>query len=634
MRLTTRQPGIISYAGLDKDALWAAAKRALVQADEEPPERFSSFLPIFPSELVQSMSYIGSRADNCTPVSPQGFSIDPAEYHRAMCDEMPELYQGDNYKRNFNYDGRFIGHGVVTVDNAWATRFPQYQPFVGERLYVYMLGGGHQAVAVPESIYPHGGEMLRNMERTLRVTARCEHFISYLKRRISVGDKYDPAVFEADYLRINELLPLSIRQSELGRVMQDLCIIRGLKGEQPAQRLFTENAKRAEGIAQYAPFRCACDSFAQEPITRSTARLMQLYFEDGGYTSDLWLPYQDASEYIDRARMTLDVSALCHGFQLAPEYDPQTRGGRYPDRVRVVIVRDRDIRPMVADTINNPAYGSGMNPLGMMNRLVYLPDSRELLRQNKLALEGVHLDCRNTDVSPTEYREMVNAATAQELKGRLIDAMYRRESALSQIITGTRAYERAKALLDDKVAALSKSVSRLGAEPGHGQLSGYDADIDYLSRMAQNREGPPDDAEPVPFVPDSLREMSIESGYAMRNCVRLSGVSVLDVSEPELPDEPTPDSAPQAPDESSPASAPPPKADDKPQAAAPTGAPKAIDPAIAAKAVDPAAISWFSQALNPPLIGEQLRMFEPEPSAGVSQSKKGNHHGAKNRKKK
>lgn len=37
MRLTTRQTGIISYAGLDKDALWAKAKRAFAQADEEVP---------------------------------------------------------------------------------------------------------------------------------------------------------------------------------------------------------------------------------------------------------------------------------------------------------------------------------------------------------------------------------------------------------------------------------------------------------------------------------------------------------------------------------------------------------------------------------------------------------------------
>ena len=540
MRLTTRQSGIISYAGLDKDGLWAAAKRALAQAEEEVPERFATFLPLFPVELVQNMSYVGSRVDNNTPVSPQGFSIDPAEYHQKLCEEMPELYQGDNRRRNFNFEGKLVGRGAMTVDEAWATRFPQYQPFLGERLHVYMIGGGHQAVVVPESVYPRGGRMLRNMELEMRVSERCEHFVNYIKRRMGVGEKYDPAVFETDYLRVNDLLPVVIRQSELGHVMQDLCILRDLKGERPASRLFTENAKRAEGIAQYAPYRCACDSFTEEPVTRATARLLQLYYEDDGFISDLWLPYQDASEYIDKRRMTLDVGALCRGFQLAPEYDPAEGCGRYPDRVRVVIVRDREVRPMVASTINNPAYGSGTNPLGMLNRLVCLRDSQELLRQNRLAQEGASITCENTLTTFAQYRAMVVGATAQELKGRLIDAMYRRESALSQMQVDSRPYLRARELLDAKVEALTRDVERLGIELGRGQLSGYDADIDYLRRMAQAREGLPeeaDGAEPMPFVSDTLREMCIESGYAMRNRVKHAGLGALERSAPSAGDE-------------------------------------------------------------------------------------------------
>lgn len=532
MRLTTRQSGVISYAGLDKDVLWAAAKRAFAQADEPVPERFSSFLPIFPVELIQNMSYIGSRGDGTTPVSPRGFSIDPVEYHQKLWAEMPELYQDDNYRRNFNYEGKFIGRGAITVDRAWTTRFPQYQPFIGERLHIYMIGGGHQAVAVPESVYPRGGELLRNAEIELRVTARCEHYISYMKRRLAVGEKYDAVLFESDYLRVNELLPVCVQQSELGRVMQDLCIIRGLNGERPAQRLFTENAKRAEGIAQYSPFRCACDTFSAEPVTRATARLVQLYCEEDD-VSDLWLPYQDASEYIDRRRMAIDVYALCHGFQLAPEHDATTCGGRYPTRARVVVVRDRELRPLVADTINNPAYGGGMSPLGMMNRLVYLRDSRELMREGKLSAEEAGFVCENAEVSPEEYRAMVIAATAQELKGRLIDAMYRRESALSQMQVGTRPYMRAKELLDSRVDKLGENVAALGAQTRRGQLSGYDADIDYLERMAQSREGIPREGseEPAPFVPDALREQSIESGYAMRNGARYVGMSMVSEQE-------------------------------------------------------------------------------------------------------
>ena len=49
MRLTTQQTGIISYAGLEEGALWAAAKRMYAQSDEPVPDRFRSFCLSFRS---------------------------------------------------------------------------------------------------------------------------------------------------------------------------------------------------------------------------------------------------------------------------------------------------------------------------------------------------------------------------------------------------------------------------------------------------------------------------------------------------------------------------------------------------------------------------------------------------------
>ncbi len=493
MRLTTRQTGIISYAGLEEGALWAAAKRMFAQSDEPVPDRFRSFLPIFPIELVQNMSYVGRRERNLARVSPAGFSTDPDEYHRLLCAELPELYTGENALRNFDSEGRYRGGGAVTVDRAWATLFPQYQPFLGERLVVHMIGGGHQAVAVPESIFPRGGGILEGAERELRVTARCAHYMAYLKTRLEMGEKYDPVRFEEDYLRLNGLSAVCVRQKELGRAMQDLCILRGLDGGVPEEKgLFTLNAKRAEGVRQYAPWRYACDTFEESPVTRATSRLLQLAFDEDAAPGDLWVSYQDAGEYIDRQRITLDVRALCEGFQIAPAYDPATRGGRYPTVVRVAAVRDRELRPLVADALNNPAYGSGMNPLGMLNKLVYLPDSRELLRQRRLALEPTSLTCENTAVGAEDYRRMRAMARWQEWKGRLVDALYRRESALSQIQVGTSAYDRANDLLTRRVEAIEREAQRAAVSLPSGQLSGYDADIDYLRRMWRHREGVPE----------------------------------------------------------------------------------------------------------------------------------------------
>lgn len=532
MRVHSR--GIISYAGFDKSKLLIQAREAFIQAEDAVPQRFSAFLPLFPIELVQSMPFLGLPEGRRVQTGENGFSIDPAEYHRMLYDEMPELYTGDNYKRNFDYEDRFIGRGVMTVDRVWATAFPQYQPFQGERLVIYMIGGGPQAVAVPESIYPRGRGVLHSAEADMRIAARAEHYRAYAMERVLRGDSYDAETFEADYMEENQLKPVVIRQKELGRVMQDLSILKNLQDEPETAALYTENAKRAEHIAQYAPWRVACDTFEPSPTTRNTARLMQLYYDNDDFISDFWLPYQDAMAYLNRQDMTLDVRALCEGFQLPPRYDAATKGARYPDRVRVVVVRDRLLKPWVGDVLNNPAYGSGMSPMGLINKRVLLKDSKELIRLNKLTLEDEGFRCISTALSAKEYRAMLEAAAQQERRGELIDAMYRRESALSQIKEDNPSYPRAQQLLDARVAALRDELDRQSSGHRRSQLSGYDADIDYLTRMEENRVGIEDDEtrKPLPFSPNTLRVLSVESGYAMR-----SGVYRCRYEDVALPEE-------------------------------------------------------------------------------------------------
>ena len=123
MRPSNRVSGIISYAGLEENALWENARRAF--ASKALPERFRGFLPVFPMELIVNMPYVGAAPH----ASPYGFSMSAAEYHRVLSQEIPDLYQGANRARCFDANGCFAG-GVVTVDEAWAEIFPQYRPFM------------------------------------------------------------------------------------------------------------------------------------------------------------------------------------------------------------------------------------------------------------------------------------------------------------------------------------------------------------------------------------------------------------------------------------------------------------------------------------------------------------------------
>lgn len=509
MRLTTRQTGVISYAGFESAALLDAAARAFAHAEEEVPARFAAFLPLFPTELVVNMSYLGKGPK----ASPEGFSLSPDEYHQKLSQEKPGLYISHNRDRCFKADGTFRG-GVVTVDTAWARAFPQYEPFMGERLMIHMIGGGHQAVAVPESVFPKSGGVLASAERDLGITARCSHYCAWMRERLRLGDKYDPVRFEEEYLSQTQLSVPLLRQQELARAMQDRSIARTLQASQPAPAaLYTETARPVKDIPQYVPYRCACDVFEESPVTRQTGKLAQLYYEGDDFLSDLWMPWEDVKPYLDRKKMRLNAQAVCDGFQIAPATDADTRGGVYPGKLRIVSVIDRSLLFMVADTLNNPAYGTGLNPMGKLNRRIYLKNSAGMIKQGQLLQETHSIICENLRIPEEDLLRMRAMAEWQEHKGRLIDAMYRREVALAQMQPGTPVYERTRDVLDARVQRLSLLIK--DSPTAYSQRSGYDADIEYLCRKAEDRIG-----LVAAFTPDPQRERSIESGFAMREKVQ------------------------------------------------------------------------------------------------------------------
>ncbi len=530
MRPGNRLTGVISYAGLEESALWDGAKRAF--ASKTLPERFQGFIPLFPMELIVNMPYTGPSPF----ASPAGFSMRAADYHRALSKELPDLYQGNNRERCFDHKGHFTG-GVVTVDDAWAALFPQYRPFLGDKLMLHMIGGGHQAAAVPQSIFPYSGGSLGRMERELGVTERCAHFAAFLRERIAPGAPCDHELMEAEYLRLHNLTPVRIRQKDLQRVVEEASILRELEdGAAPALP-----HKPAGRIPQYQPYRYACDTFEPIAFQRQRTRLIQLYYEGNPFISDLWLLWQDAAAYMDKARRTLDVQALCQGFQIAPIADPHDRGGCYPNRIRVVNVCDRTLPPMAAETLNNPAYGTGLNPMGTLNRVIWLSDTPGLLQSGALKEEACNYACENTKVDEEAFLRMRALAEWQEHKGRLIDALYRRETTLAQLQPGTVAYERSRDILNAKVARLEALIEY----PPFTDCpsSGYDADIAYLRRQALCREGVTPDGKPAPtlFPIDPRREKIIESGVSMRSGAQGFALSDLYV-KPER--EPAPRPAP------------------------------------------------------------------------------------------
>ena len=504
---------IVSYAGLEESALWESAKRMFALADDYVPERFRSFLPLFPAELVVTL------------LPSDTLSLSDA-YHRQLYQRMPGLYAFDNLKRLMNSEGRFLPNAVITADAVWTAQFPQYLPFEGEKLFIHLIGGGCEAVAVPQSIFPRGGGVLAGAEKELHITERAQHYASYVRRRAE--EEWNPDQWAQDYLAEEKLHPLSVTQRKMNRVLQELHVMRTME----TGALFEPDPAQDALVPQYAPYRYACDFFEETPVTRAFARLMQLSFSGDRNVRDLWIPYQDAACFIHQKRRTLDVRALCEAFQIAPACDPSSRGGVYPDRIRTVVVRDKTLRMMAADACCNPAYGSGTGPQGVRSRLVYLPDSARLLKEKRLGEEPCPVTPINTRAEEDEYLLMRRMAEMQELRGQLIDAMYCREKALAELEMDSPAYARACELLTARVIRLERQLEGL-------PLSGsrYDEDISYLRLQALCRE------EQKPFTPDDAQEKRLAAGYAMRHVAPVHTLSELYLKPSEEKPKPI---APQA----------------------------------------------------------------------------------------
>ena len=486
--------GIVSYAGLNKDALLSGNGIPLPQADV--PLRYRDLVPLFPAELIQNMEYVGKATAEDPFVAPGGFSMNPAEYHYKMFLEQPALYAGDNYSRNFDYEGKYQGTGVFTVDTAWAELFPQYRPFLGEKLVIHLIGQGSQAVAVPESVKGRAGYLDR-IEEQLEITARVQSYVRYAAAYVRAGETYDADACAEEYLKSTDRPAFRFTQRDLELLLQRKAMASGRRTKDGSEVFYLRKARQAERNRQYAPMRYACDFFSEQAVTPATARLAQPYFEGMEFVSDFWIPYAEILPYLSQAGTAVQMRALCESFQIAPAYDPATNGGKYPNAIRIAVIRDRDMKIMTADALNNPAYGSGLNADGKMCRHLFIENSLEMIRARRIDVEKLTFRCESRPLSPEEFFARQKRAKAQEIKGRLIDALYR----LTMAQSGNDADETMLGRLRERAEKLGEAVR---AEAG--SVSGYDADIRYLERKRND-----------PDVQDAAREACIECGYAMRN---------------------------------------------------------------------------------------------------------------------
>lgn len=490
MRGSVKGYGIISYAGFKMEQLLTEMQREL----RPQKGRLVRFLPLFPAELIQNMPYVGTSG-RCA--SPSGFTVDPILYHEMLYREMPQLYVGENAVRCLR-DGDFVGRDVF-VDEAWVQHFPQYADFLGERLYVRLIGGGFQGVAVPQSLYPLSEEWLSAVEDKLGITQTAQAAAEYIGKRIRKGERCDIHLFESDYMQQTGLSTFWLQQRDLNRYRQNLQYTQQAPSAAP----------QAQSVPQYVPSLVACDLFTDYRSAPFTQKLAQLYFEGDDYISDFWIPWKQAWTLGDLKRKAISARQLCQGYQLPPA--AVAEGAVYPATLRVVTVHAAQLPMKIAEIGANRCYGVPSVPTGAATKLVYIENSKSLIESGVLRCESLRLLMEQTTLSEEAWLAMRQDAYDNWLLGCLTDELLTRDRVLAGLDLAMPGVREALAQYDVRVERLEKQTRRT-AQNGCAR---YAEQTEYLQRKYRFHIGI--DQNDAPFYPDEQLEQQVQELFAMRN---------------------------------------------------------------------------------------------------------------------
>ena len=494
MRDSITGSGIISYSGLRLDELLLCMQQEL----DPDGDRLCRFLPLFPAELIQNMPYVGLNG-RCA--APSGFTVDPLLYHDMLLHEIPELYTGENAVRCIR-DGDFIGKDMY-VDAAWADHFPQYADFLGEKLYVRLIGGGYQGVAVPQSLYPLGAEWLDYVERKLGITQRAQDAARYIANRIRKGEHFEVTQYESDYLQATGVSTFWVKQSDLEHYRRNQQYVSGKV--QPV--IYSGDA----AVPQYVPSLVACDLFTDYYDTPFTKKLAQLFYEGDDYVSDFWIPWRQAWTFGDLKRNAINALLLCQGYQMPPS--AMADGAKYPATLRVVSIQAGHLPMQMAEISANSCYGKPSVPTGAATKLIYIPNSKALIENGTLRCESLRLLMEQTALSEMEWLEMRKGAFLNWQYSRLNDELLARDRVLNGLDLTMPGVSEALEPYNRRIDALERELSEYNVDDSGAAKE----QCHYLQRKYRFTTGACE--ADLPYFLDEQLEASIGELAAMRNAM-------------------------------------------------------------------------------------------------------------------
>ena len=123
------------------------------------------FLELFLAdpEFIVDMPYVGQGMKNANS---QGWMRDPKFFFTELSNAHPELFSVDNMQRIAN--GR-----APIVDEQFLEYFPQYKDYIWQELIHHHIGGGGQAMPIPDGLHPGSGG-IHNIEKLHGIWGRVD----------------------------------------------------------------------------------------------------------------------------------------------------------------------------------------------------------------------------------------------------------------------------------------------------------------------------------------------------------------------------------------------------------------------------------------------------------------------------
>ncbi|NLI22010.1 MAG: hypothetical protein GX418_10745 [Clostridiales bacterium] len=496
---------VAAYAGMDSGQLFSLWSDLVWRTPVKNPEatRLIHYLPVHPGELTVGMPFVGQEFADGHSVNTQGWLRDPNYFLTELYKRDPTLFQGRNLEENLNAHGQFDGHGGVYVDEVIAERFPQYRPFLNEKMAHHHIGEDGQAALVPESVHSNGYGVIHNGEKALGVTENAEQFSAYRQSLRESGEDAglsEPAI-RSRYYRDKGLAPVSVSNEEIQRrAPVERVLKQPLSDEEAAHldalrvaskmneaRPSTDHAPaddtgdaeflRQVGLSQNRMFdstetpahgRARTDAAAPTPAPRAYladtdltvarlpygTQLVQLGHTDGKEPGDYFVTMGEYQRMTGSGR-SVNAGALSDQLQIAPYGEGLWSGANF-----YTVTAPEGLRVAIGQCRNNPGYGEGGG------QQVILPDARQALAEGGLS-EGAEFRGRTNTSDPRSFSNTRVPAAEVEDGRRVQDAAV----IQAQQVTSLRALDQENAAAAPGTADESARLeATLQAQAGEQKL--------------------------------------------------------------------------------------------------------------------------------------------------------------------